>query len=285
MDGWIESHRSLLNHPKLGRLCRRLSISKPQAIGHLHALWWWALEYATDGDITTFEEEAIAEAAMWDGDSFAFWEALKGAGFIDLISEGPKMVLHDWQDYAGPAIEARQQAADRQRQRRSRLRHADVTLMSRPVTGGSTEITTTVPNQTIPNHSSSFAREEGQKVLIPEPPDPAFQKAETEWLNTVGRTLREKDSQLLQEAIDDYGIEWVLEAIRETGKANNPNLGYTASILRRMAGDARKHPPRGNGARGSPDPRGPLDAKGRPLDRSKWTGLELLEASYAGDLG
>ena len=49
---WIKSQQVLREHPKLKRLARRLEVSVPAALGHLHMLWWWALDYAQDGDLT-----------------------------------------------------------------------------------------------------------------------------------------------------------------------------------------------------------------------------------------
>lgn len=49
---WLRSHQELARHPKVKRLSRQLNISLPQAIGHLHLLWWWCMDYAQDGDLT-----------------------------------------------------------------------------------------------------------------------------------------------------------------------------------------------------------------------------------------
>ena len=40
---WIKSDQSLANHPKLILLARELQISKVEALGHLHLLWYWVL--------------------------------------------------------------------------------------------------------------------------------------------------------------------------------------------------------------------------------------------------
>lgn len=109
---WIESHQELRDHPKTKRLARRLGISVPAAIGHLHCLWWWAMDYAPDGDISDYDAEDIADAAMWDGDAEQFLQALidcgPGAshGFIERTESG-HLLLHDWWDYAGGFIQAR----------------------------------------------------------------------------------------------------------------------------------------------------------------------------------
>src|SRR5690606_34760670 len=150
---WIESHQELRHHPKTKRLARRLGISVPAAIGHLHCLWWWALDYAPDGDISDYDAEDIADAAMWDGDPQEFLSALiecgpgAGAGFIERDEHG--MRLHDWDDY-GNEHKVRQEAAERKRRSRERRRlqeqmsrdsHVTVTGQSRDVTVRSEEHT------------------------------------------------------------------------------------------------------------------------------------------------
>ncbi|TDA68003.1 MAG: HNH endonuclease [Clostridia bacterium] len=117
---WIESHQTLGQHPKTRRLARCLGISLPAAVGHLHYLWWWALDYARDGDLSKFEPEDIAGAALWEGDATAFIEALVKTGFVDRDEEG--LAIHDWGDYAGRLIE------QREKQARRRELYADTSL-------------------------------------------------------------------------------------------------------------------------------------------------------------
>lgn len=104
---WIESHQSLRSHPKTKRLARALSLSVPTVIGHLHCLWWWSLDYASDGDLSAFEAWEIAEGAMWEGDPETFLTALEDAAFYQ---DGK---LHDWHDYAGRLIHSRDKARER----------------------------------------------------------------------------------------------------------------------------------------------------------------------------
>lgn len=109
---WIESHQELRDHPKVRRFARRLGISIPAAIGHLHLLWWWALDYAMDGDLSKYDAADIADAAQWDGDPDEFLAALMecgvggGAGFVERTEAG-ELLLHDWWDYAGKLIQQR----------------------------------------------------------------------------------------------------------------------------------------------------------------------------------
>lgn len=106
---WIESHQELRDHPKTIRLTHLLGVHRMQAIGHLHALWWWCLSYADNGDLARFEYYEIAMAAGWDGDPEAFVKALAEAGWL----EGDLMVVHDWEHYGGKLAERRRADAER----------------------------------------------------------------------------------------------------------------------------------------------------------------------------
>src|SRR5690606_35050042 len=111
---WSESHQGLAKHPKTLKVARKLNIHTAQAIGHLHMFWWWALDYAQDGEISNCDPEDIAIAADWPGDASEFFDALVSVGFIDRHEDG-KATIHDWYDYAGKLIEKR--AADAERKR------------------------------------------------------------------------------------------------------------------------------------------------------------------------
>jgi hypothetical protein len=119
---WLESHAELRDHPKTAALRRRLGITRPAAIGHLHLLWWWAMTYAVDGDLSGYDADVIADAADWMDDPGVFLRALVAAGFLD-----DDLRIHDWDDYAGRLIERREANAERMRQardeRRARLKH------------------------------------------------------------------------------------------------------------------------------------------------------------------
>ena len=115
---WIESHQSLAAHRKTRRLSKELGVSKPQAIGHLHLLWWWCMDNAPDGQLSDIDHDEISEVAMWEGEPFTFMQALIASGFVDTSDDG-STVLHDWHDYAGKLIEKREK--DRIRKSESRL--------------------------------------------------------------------------------------------------------------------------------------------------------------------
>jgi hypothetical protein len=112
---YLQSHQTLATHPKTRKVARRLDVSLPTVIGHLHLLWYWALDHAIDGDVSRFDPDDLADAAGWEGDPDTFVKALTdcgpgdGAGFLD-----PDGHLHDWGEYGGKygkRVEAARKAA------------------------------------------------------------------------------------------------------------------------------------------------------------------------------
>lgn len=139
---WIESHQALGRHPKLLKLAGALRVHRAQALGHLHYLWWWALDYAPTGDVSALSSAEIAAAAEWSGDVEKIAQALRESGWLD-----PDGTIHNWMLYAGKLIEQRQNEREKTRERvreyRER-RNARVTPLHGPCNGG------TVPNPTVP---------------------------------------------------------------------------------------------------------------------------------------
>lgn len=158
---WIESHQELGRHPKTRRAAKLLSTSRPAVIGHLQYLWWWALDFAQDGDLSGFDAEEITEAALWDGDPGVFYQSMQEAGFID--SDGK---LHDWNDYAGRLIDKREQAKDRVRNWRAKRTNSvqsDVTQQQDNVTHNVQECyATTVQDSTVQDNTEP--KEEGKNA-------------------------------------------------------------------------------------------------------------------------
>lgn len=121
---WIESHQELARHPKTRKAARALGISRAAMIGHLQCLWWWALDFAEDGNLSKFAPDDIAEEALWEGDPDRFIAALldcgdgDGAGFMERIDG--QLQIHDWWEYAGKLIERRRKDRDRKREERAK---------------------------------------------------------------------------------------------------------------------------------------------------------------------
>ena len=119
---WIEAHQELPRHPKTKRFARMLKISIPQAVGHLFMFWWWALDYAENGDLSRYDADDLADAAEWSGDPEEFLKAMiecgpgGSYGFIEKNESG--MFVHDWEMYSGRLVEKREK--NRQRQAKGR---------------------------------------------------------------------------------------------------------------------------------------------------------------------
>lgn len=112
---WIESHASLRNHRKLLRFMAALKINRAEAIGYLHMLWWWVAECSSDGDLSLYPPQDIANGAGWSGKPERLLNALRDAGFLD------GNTIHDWPDYIGRLLayreRKRQQAAQKRREK------------------------------------------------------------------------------------------------------------------------------------------------------------------------
>lgn len=115
MTYWIPAHLDLGRHPKTKKLARALGCKLPCAVGHLFYLWWWAMEYAPDGDLSRYDDADIADGAQWEGDSSELVTALIDTGWLN-----PDRALHDWNEYGGRVHEEHQRRAERARQARAR---------------------------------------------------------------------------------------------------------------------------------------------------------------------
>ena len=127
---WIKSHSELLSHPKVKKAARTLDISVITLIGHLHALWWWALEYAPDGVIGAYDPEDIADAIQWEGDIQAFFDALLNCGARNCSGlldkdENEDLTIHDWEEHCGKDYKKRKEDAERKRDYRKRQKNTN----------------------------------------------------------------------------------------------------------------------------------------------------------------
>lgn len=116
---WIESHADLRDHPKIDLLMDLLGITRRDACGLIHFVWWRALTYAPSGDLTSFTDGQIARWADWEGSTADLIGGLTTAGFLDAERQ-----LHDWQEYAGRWIDRREANATRKRNARAARQNA-----------------------------------------------------------------------------------------------------------------------------------------------------------------
>jgi hypothetical protein len=221
---WIESHQEIGRHPKTKRLARMLGVSLPTAIGHLQLLWWWALDFAPDGSLTTFDDGDIADAMLWEGDPATLVSALSSAGWLD-SDRG----IHDWYDYAGKLVERRRMEAERLRQYRKANRHVQHTPEQRTPYERST-LVVTVPDSTVPDSTSPLSvvsppAENGTSV-------PATAKAGS-------KTSRSKAATAAPESLEPNDTD--LKAGAEVGLSGEQVAAKSAAMLDhfRSKGEAR----------------------------------------------
>lgn len=164
---WIRVDGSMVRHPKVARLSRRLHCSRMEAVGHVVALWCWAAEYYQDGDLSDCEPGEIADGAGWDGGAEdAFVAGLQESGLLD-----PSMHLHDWLEYQGALAAKRDRDRERMRHLRANSRavscdgRATVARQSATVAGDETRRDETRRNET------------GEGVRGGPDPDPAAEPA------------------------------------------------------------------------------------------------------------
>ncbi|WP_052098305.1 hypothetical protein [Paenibacillus stellifer] len=108
---WIKSYQATDRDPKTRKLCRATGMDTPTAVGSLHMFWWWALDWAPNGDISQYEAIDIAEAVHFGGDPEVLLAALIDAGYVAKTMEGREIV--DWHEIGGQIIEARKKDAQR----------------------------------------------------------------------------------------------------------------------------------------------------------------------------
>lgn len=145
---WIESHTTLRTHKKLKPLCDDLNISRAQAIGHLHMLWWWTIENREFGDLNSLYPQDIANACDWRGEPSRLIRALKKNGWLT-----SDMKINDWMSYVGKLVK------DRQRKRLGRVHGHSADASS------ATEPNRTVPNRTVKEKPGFFNENEEQIIL------------------------------------------------------------------------------------------------------------------------
>ncbi|HZG83863.1 DnaD domain protein [Paenibacillus sp.] len=253
---WLESHQELGRHPKTKKLARLLGVSVPAAVGHLHFLWWWALDYAQDGDLSRFDNEDIADACGWEGEASTMVRGLVDAGFIE-----SDMQIHDWEEYAGRLVEKREQ--NKERKRKSRARHAPVTE------DGNARHGATVPNQTEPNHITTATAPAHEPVSEP----PLVTDESEEPIGGGYKTINDAHTKVfgtltISPLFHDFyrsilnrgnSTEYVIELLYEVGShATKPSLEYMQKVDRswqeqgiRSRAEARSKNEQRTGSRGA----------------------------------
>ena len=277
---WIESWQELGQHPKTRKAARLLGVPKVQVIGHLHCLWWWALSYQEDGDLTGRDPQDIADAAEWEGEPERFIQALVeckvkvgGCGFLE--NDNGRLILHNWMKYAGRLIQKRKANRDRANkvyaQSTRSLRAEDKSL---PVDNAQstrppypTVPYPTVPNrteqnrtketvaETIPLHSAKPTTANGKerslganapKAVATLPPQP-LQPYESAFLETFefrsGRYPTKAMREVVEGLVEKYGEAEFLAAAKIAAGRNIRKLPFVEGILKRSGANSSRAGP------------------------------------------
>lgn len=113
---WIKSYQATDRDPQTKKFCRLTGLDIPRAVGSLHMIWWWAMDWAPDGDISNFEPIDLADAAHYDGDPEAFFNALVEANYVGKTLEGYEVL--NWHNIGGQVLESRKKAAAKKAKQR-----------------------------------------------------------------------------------------------------------------------------------------------------------------------
>jgi hypothetical protein len=114
---YIEAHQGLRGHPKVLKAARLLGLDPAEMIGRLFYLWWWCLDYAPSGDLTSVAADEVEEVVGWSGEAGIFYRALfdcgrvNGSGLLENIDG--RIMVHDWDQYGGKLISRKKDDAAR----------------------------------------------------------------------------------------------------------------------------------------------------------------------------
>jgi hypothetical protein len=251
---WIESHQELSRHPKLRSLARYWKTSIPAAMGHLHLLWHYALDFAEDGRLDDIPLSEIKDAMMWDGDIETLWNGLLACGWVDHIRPGPEdyltdageieyYAIHNWEKYGGRFLEQKRKNAERQQ--RYRDRHNSKS-------NSNDNITVTSP---LRNRATVQDNTGQNNTTAPLPPKPSEEPSPQQINATYEHTLNghfDKVADRFARIDQQYTAGWLRSALlyceAQVGPLPLPQLGkgidLTIDQLQRAKADDKIRSPR-----------------------------------------
>jgi hypothetical protein len=125
-EPWFRMHANIGDKPVAWRLAACTKISLPKAVGHLALFWGKVSQHAPGGEVGSLLDSQIEAWAAWDGPPGDFANWLKA----DHLTNG---VVNEYEEYSGVLDVTREKNRKRKQEQRdkertSRGRHADVTL-------------------------------------------------------------------------------------------------------------------------------------------------------------
>ena len=137
----------LPRHPKVMRLCVRLGVDRPTALGYLVELWCWVQEVRPSGSLDGVSAVEIECALDWRGVEGALINALVDSGWIDRSDAG--LEVHGWMERA---------QSWRRAQREHGARTQNPQASSDDACGTKRNISNPPKTHTRPEHGPSTAR-------------------------------------------------------------------------------------------------------------------------------
>lgn len=118
---WLPSHNDIWSSMKFRRLVRALAPATAETVfGHLFRLWHSQITSNRTGELPGWTADDLADAANWTltpADAFA--SAMLAHGWVHPLPGGG-FELHEWASYGGSFLAARDSAAERKRNERSK---------------------------------------------------------------------------------------------------------------------------------------------------------------------
>jgi len=225
---WIESHQELERHPKTLRLAMAMGWGLDETIGKVHRFWWWALQYAEDGDLRRFNDGELAMVVGLKPDQGkGFIEAMVmcGGGSVSgFIDREPYFKVHDWMDYAGRYLESKYRTANprlwREIQRKNKAGFS-------PTKGRLKSDKITLPKITKPKNTVNGR----SPPTSPEDRDQRGREEETDGLTDRIDYERIKPLKIADYAEIEACPDPIVAAISVTGGVEKKDWGYWTKVL------------------------------------------------------
>jgi hypothetical protein len=111
---YIKSYTGALRNRKVIALAETLRLSPIYALGHLHSLWYAAMEQQDDGDLTQWSDMMIAASFGRSKEPAELVLLLQQLGLLGYrhpeskeMILGTERLIHDWIDFAGDYLRGR----------------------------------------------------------------------------------------------------------------------------------------------------------------------------------
>lgn len=110
------------DHRKVRALGRALEVHPMQAAGHVLALWCRVMKESPTGDLGSWTDDDIADAAKWEGDPVKFVRVLcsKETRILDGSGAKRRKKVHDWIEEQGDVVAKREKWRKEKAEKRER---------------------------------------------------------------------------------------------------------------------------------------------------------------------